>query len=189
MTTDNVKCPTCGKFYIAAGCHECPFCTYKWDESVETDPTGRSANEAGAKLDHGKNRLSLVLHGFARAIDAVGKVGTYGAQKYSDNGWRTVPDGFNRYTDAMYRHLLLEAQGEIVDPETGLHHAAQTAWNALARLERLLAEETIEPQPAKKASFPISCIRCAENLFCITACPEINAQCNRIDAELKAGGL
>ncbi len=110
----------------------------------ETDPTGREAGEPGAKLDHGKNRLGLIIGGFPRALWAVGEVGTYGANKYSDNGWMEVPDGVNRYTDAMYRHLFKEAIGERVDDESGLLHAAQSAWNALARLELMLreAEET-----------------------------------------------
>jgi len=104
----------------------------------ETDPTGRSPNAPGAKLDEGKNRLGLVLFGFARALQQVGRVGTYGAKKYSDNGWESVPDGERRYTDAMFRHLMKEAEGEVIDPETELYHAAQTAWNALARLELML---------------------------------------------------
>ena len=69
----------------------------------ESDPTGRTAKDAGAKLDHGKNRLGLVLGGFANALKAVGEVGTYGANKYTDNGWISVPDGERRYTDAWRR--------------------------------------------------------------------------------------
>lgn len=105
---------------------------------VETDPTGKSAHQPGAKLDQGKNRLGLVINGFARALEEVGKVGTYGAEKYTDNGWQDVPDGINRYTDAMYRHLIAEAKGEEIDPETNQLHAAQAAWNALARLDKIL---------------------------------------------------
>ncbi|MER2518591.1 MAG: dATP/dGTP diphosphohydrolase domain-containing protein [Candidatus Accumulibacter phosphatis] len=109
---------------------------------LEADPSGKSAHEAGAKLDAGKNRLGLVLCGFARALQAVGAVGTYGANKYTDNGWMKVPDGERRYTDAMLRHLMREATGEERDPDTELHHAAHTAWNALARLELSLRKTT-----------------------------------------------
>lgn len=105
---------------------------------IETDPTGRAAHEAGAKLDYGKNRLGLVVGGFSRALQAVGEVGTYGANKYTDNGWIEVPDGVNRYTDAMYRHLMKEASGEQRDKDTELLHAAHAAWNALARLDLML---------------------------------------------------
>jgi len=105
---------------------------------LEADPNGKKPNDAGAKLDAGKNRLGLVLCGFARALQEVGAVGTYGANKYSDNGWMEVPDGERRYTDAMFRHLMREATGEERDPDTGLYHAAHAAWNALARLDMAL---------------------------------------------------
>jgi len=107
---------------------------------TEQDPNGKAANEAGAKLDHGKLRAGLVLGGFSRALTAVAEVGTFGANKYTDNGWIEVPDGHQRYTDAMYRHLLTEQKGEALDPESGLLHAAHAAWNALARLDLLLRE-------------------------------------------------
>ncbi len=106
----------------------------------ERDPHGLAPNAPGAKLDHGKNDLALVLHGFARALEAVGHVGTFGARKYTPNGWVQVPDGQHRYTSAMYRHLLAEGRGEQLDPQTSLHHAAHAEWNALARLELALRE-------------------------------------------------
>ena len=115
---------------------------------VETDPTGRSAHEPGAKLDAGKTRCSLVLGGFARALEQVGRVGTYGAKKYTPNGWMTVPDGVERYSDAMWRHLLAEAEGQPCDADTGLLHAAHAAWNALARLELLLREQSPAGNPS-----------------------------------------
>ena len=104
----------------------------------ERDPLGMPPNAPGAKLDAGKNRLGLVLGGFALALQEVGKVGTYGAGKYTDNGWKKVPLGVARYTDAMYRHQMMEASGEAIDTETGISHAAHAAWNALARLNLLL---------------------------------------------------
>jgi hypothetical protein len=107
---------------------------------MEQDPHGISAHEPGAKLDAGKTRVGLVLGGFSRALSAVCEVGTYGAQKYTPSGWRSVPDGVERYTDAMGRHLLMEPR-ETVDPDSGLPHAAHVAWNALARLELMIREE------------------------------------------------
>ena len=107
----------------------------------ETDPTGRQAHDPGAKLDAGKPRVWLVLGGFPRALEEVSKVGTFGAKKYSDDGWAGVPDGIARYSDAMGRHLLKEAAGEKLAPDSRLMHAAHTAWNALARLELMLREE------------------------------------------------
>ena len=107
---------------------------------AESDPNGIGKHAPGAKLDAGKVRVGLVLFGFARALEQVARVGTYGSEKYSDNGWMQVPDGVRRYTDALLRHLLAEAMGERIDPETGLPHAAHCAWNALARLDLMLRD-------------------------------------------------
>ena len=106
----------------------------------ETDPTGRKASDAGAKLDAGKNRLGLVMFGFPRALQEVGKVGTYGANKYSDNGWIAVPDGFRRYEDAQQRHAAKRHIGETDDPDSGLLHLSHEAWNALAKLDLYIRE-------------------------------------------------
>lgn len=103
----------------------------------ESDPNGLDPHAPGAKLDAGKNRLGLVLGGFARALEEVGKVGTYGAEKYTPNGWKEVPDGVARYEDAMMRHWIEVKKGNEVDSTTGLSHRAQVAWNALAALELL----------------------------------------------------
>lgn len=91
--------------------------------------------ESGVKLDAGKPRLDLVLGGFARALLAVGQVGTFGADKYTDNGWTEVLNGGQRYTDALLRHLLAERSGHYYDQESSLPHAAHVAWCALARLD------------------------------------------------------
>ena len=125
--------------------HESPY-----PQTAERDPTGANPHTPGAKLDAGKNRLGLVMHGFPLALQKVGQVATVGAEKYTDHGWHNVPDGTSRYTDAMYRHLLAEASGEQQDRDTGLHHAAHAAWNALARLELILRSahtDTPEQRP------------------------------------------
>lgn len=109
---------------------------------TESDPTGKTPHEAGAKLDAGKNRLGLVLGGFALALEEVGKVGTYGAEKYTENGWKDVPNGEKRYLDAKYRHEMAYHRGEITDPVTGIHHLAHAAWNSLAALHFHLASNT-----------------------------------------------
>ena len=75
--------------------------------------------------------------GFSGALLEVAKVSTYGAHKYTPNGWKSVPDGVQRYSDAMLRHLLAESISPT-DDESGLLHAAQVAWNALARLELMI---------------------------------------------------
>jgi len=102
-----------------------------------TDPT----QSAGIKHDAGKARAAMVLGDFARALEAVAQVGTFGAQKYSAHNWLAVPCGIERYSDAMLRHWLAEGRGEPRDRDSGLLHAAHLAWNALARLELLLRQQ------------------------------------------------
>lgn len=119
----------------------------------EVDPNGLSQHSPGAKLDKGKNRLGLVLMDFASALIEVGKVGTYGAGKYTPHGWVTVQDAEERYTDAMFRHLLAEGNGELKDPDTQLLHAAHAAWNALARL-RFILERQQNIAPNAEATCP-----------------------------------
>lgn len=115
--------------------------------SKERDPSGLDAHAPGAKLDAGKVRCGLVNTGFARALLEVGRVGTLGAAKYTDNGWMQVPNGESRYNDALHRHLLKSAV-EPHDPDSGQLHYAHAAWNALAILELMLRKEEV----AAKAS-------------------------------------
>lgn len=105
----------------------------------EHDPNGVGQHQAGAKLDAGKVRPDLILSGMPRALLAVAQVATFGAAKYTEDGWQSVPDGFKRYTAAMDRHRLKE-QVELADADSGLAHQAHLAWNALARLELMLRE-------------------------------------------------
>lgn len=106
----------------------------------EKDPYGKDAHEPGSKLDAGKPEIVKdVLAYFPNAIRAVGGVSAYGAKKYTRMGWASVPNGVDRYTEALGRHLVAEATGSVID-ESGLMHAAQVAWNALARLELMLRE-------------------------------------------------
>lgn len=109
--------------------------------TTELDPTGKAANEPGAKLDAGKSPLYRgFFNYFPRAIRAVADVSAFGAAKYSWGGWRSVPDGYTRYSDALVRHIDDEAAGEFLDRDSKLFHAAHAAWNALARLELMLEE-------------------------------------------------
>ncbi len=73
-------------------------------------------------------------NGFDQHLSAVAAVGDFGARKYSRGGWQHVPNGHERYFDALWRHLLASRHEEL-DPDSGLAHAAHQAWNALAVLE------------------------------------------------------
>jgi hypothetical protein len=107
----------------------------------EKDPTGRSSKEPGAKLDAGKPPVFQgLLDYFPRACLAVADVSAAGAAKYSWKGWESVPDGVNRYSDALSRHLVnLAIDGDF--DRDGFLHRAQIAWNSLASLELYLREQ------------------------------------------------
>lgn len=67
-------------------------------------------------------------------LEKVVEVYTRGAEKYGPNNWQHLPDGYSRYKAAMLRHLVEYEKGNEFDPETGCHHLAQVAWNAIAML-------------------------------------------------------
>jgi hypothetical protein len=95
--------------------------------------------QGGAKFDQGKVRPSLILHGFPRAIQAVAEVGMYGLTLHEEGSWKDVPNGLQRYRDALQRHLLKHAV-EDKDKDSSLWHEAHMAWNCLAVLELRLLE-------------------------------------------------
>ena len=67
-------------------------------------------------------------------IEEVVKVYTRGAEKYAPNNWQNLPDGYNRYKAALFRHLVEHEKGNWIDEETGCIHLAQVVWNAIAML-------------------------------------------------------
>lgn len=85
----------------------------------------------GMKYDQGKPQPTLLFAGLPGAVAGVIDVLTFGAQKYSAHSWRTVPEGYTRYRDALYRHLSAIERGEVLDPESGLPHWSHVATNAL----------------------------------------------------------
>lgn len=100
---------------------------------VESDPHNVDQHSPGAKLDAGKQLPKLVLGGFIYALKEVVKVGTFGANKYTPNGWKEVQNGKERYYEAALRHLMEDlASPESVDEQTNISHLAHAAWNLLA---------------------------------------------------------
>ena len=108
------------------------------------DPNGIDQHAPGAKLDGGKLRPALVLGGFASAVEAMVKVGSDGARKYTDNGWKTVPNGKARYEDALLRHLLAHLRGEGIDEESGSPHISHCMWNAAAIYELSKGNQNVQ---------------------------------------------
>ena len=67
-------------------------------------------------------------------LEDIARVYTEGAKKYGDNNWQNLDNGYQRYKAAMLRHLLEYEKGNTIDEDTGCHHLAQVAWNAIAML-------------------------------------------------------
>lgn len=88
----------------------------------------------GVKGDGGKHQPRLLLRSMPNSVEKVSRVLTYGANKYSPDNWRLVED--DRYWDALYRHLLADAQGEAVDAETGESHLAHALCCLFFLLEK-----------------------------------------------------
>lgn len=70
------------------------------------------------KDDAGKARLDLLDVEF---LNGVGRVLTFGAQKYAAHNWRGGIATSRLYAAAM-RHLLASLNGEDVDAESGEDH-------------------------------------------------------------------
>ncbi len=95
---------------------------------------GQGKRRAGVKDDGGKLMWNLLPW---KAMEGLVKVLTFGAKKYSPNGWRSVPNAKERYLAALLRHLYALNVGEVTDPESGLRHIHHVLCNAafLAELE------------------------------------------------------
>ena len=92
----------------------------------------------GVKYDKNKPDMYLLP---PRALLEVGKVLTYGANKYSPDNWRKLDSLQERYTSAALRHILADMAGEENDEETEMSHLAHAICCLLFKLEDKLMEE------------------------------------------------
>jgi hypothetical protein len=77
----------------------------------------------GYKVDAGKTRYSLLYWPFMRTI---AEVMTEGAKKYPAHNWAKGME-WSRTFDALHRHIMAFAEGELTDPESGRSHLAHAA--------------------------------------------------------------
>ena len=91
-------------------------------------------SEGGVKADGGKAQPRLLMQSMPNAVREICEVLTYGANKYTPDNWKKVEA--DRYTDALYRHLLAYHAGELFDSETNKHHLAHAACCILFLLEK-----------------------------------------------------
>lgn len=93
--------------------------------------------------DDKPNPMTDVFLEFPLAMRAIARVTQVGAVKHSSRGWQTFDPVYGkRYHESkMGRHLLAFETSGFDNPEDGLNHPAQVAWNTLAWLENVLKIE------------------------------------------------
>lgn len=126
--------------YLNNGC-TVPSSDYAELDKQATIENIKQLHLPGMKYDEGKPNLSLVFGGFNKALLDVGYIGTFGARKYTPNGWKDVDNLYERYSSALLRHMFAAMSSrvkDIYDNETGRLHLAHVAWNALALTEHML---------------------------------------------------
>ena len=96
-------------------------------EAKQQIPPLTTVVSEGIKYDENKPMHSLITPEF---IEAIGRVLTIGAKKYTPNNWQNNLEK-ERILSALYRHLLAYHKGEIYDPETDENHLAHIACNAM----------------------------------------------------------
>lgn len=104
------------------------------------DVTRNGERGGGLKYDGGKPRWVLLMQGFPNALRGFAQVLTFGAKKYEAHSWRQVENGYERYRDALYRHLNAIEQGEEIDPESGEYHWDHVQFNVAACRELSIKE-------------------------------------------------
>lgn len=102
-------------------------------DSNKSKSLTESRTESSAKNDIIDDKLRWDLLPMEEIEDIV-KVYHAGAKKYSPNSWQNLPNGFERYRAAMFRHLMEYMKGNKIDSDTGCMHLAQVCWNAIAML-------------------------------------------------------
>lgn len=119
-------------------CHECEAVH---SDTLMCDKAALAKQHGGMKFDGDKPRMDLLVSGCPNALEAIASVLTFGAKKYAAHSWQTVPNASERYLAAQLRHITSLQKGEVNDPESGLHHLAHAACNALFILELALRND------------------------------------------------
>lgn len=82
--------------------------------------------DQSTKKDAGKLRMELIP---TSAMKSLGRVLTFGAEKYSPNSWKKVEAG--RYIGALLRHIVRFMDDPLgKDDESGLYHIEHILCNA-----------------------------------------------------------
>lgn len=83
------------------------------------------------KHDKGKAPMSMLPYW---GLEEIAQVLAFGAKKYGRDNWRQGME-WSRMLDAALRHLHAMSDGELLDPESGLPHAAHAGCCVLFLLD------------------------------------------------------
>lgn len=86
---------------------------------------------SATKFDKDKPRISLIPQ---TALEQEARVLMFGAIKYGLHNWRSGTE-WTRFIDASLRHIYAFANGENIDPETGINHLAHARCSLAFLLE------------------------------------------------------
>ena len=103
-------------------------CTLEFSSAEELVEDAIASKKAD-RFNAGKTQFSYMLNADV-AMKGMCDVFTFGAEKYSRGNWKS---GFpeNEIMDSMLRHLTAYANGEVLDPESGLPHIDHVTCNAV----------------------------------------------------------
>jgi hypothetical protein len=107
----------------------------KWEKRFDSDDAqtdnarpDQQLGVGGAKADQGKTKWYLLPW---KVIEGVAQIMTFGANKYTEQGWKDVPQAKDRYFAALMRHWRYMDEGVYLDDESGLPHWAHFCCNAV----------------------------------------------------------
>ena len=83
----------------------------------------------------------------ASALIPVAQVMKNGADKYGRANWRRYSVKRTIYLEAALRHILADLDGENIDPESGLPHAAHAAAGLLILLDAQALGKCVDDRP------------------------------------------
>lgn len=101
------------------------------------------------RYNQGKVDLSLLP---VEACIQEARVWMAGERKYGRDNWKHLwgDNTISTVMASLLRHSFAILNGEVVDPETGLDHAAHIRCNAAMVLEYRKQQENYSPVPAGK---------------------------------------
>lgn len=106
------------------------------------------------KYDGTKPRVDLVPSSLTLEV---GKVLTFGAEKYNAHNWRSEGGlEWSRLYAAAQRHLLAWNDGETFDEESGLNHLSHAASNIAFLLEYAKTDNGVDDRYTEEDTINVS---------------------------------